>query len=239
MSPWTPLLRPDRYFADREPTIARIAVVFVVLLAAGPTVVYGVGWVLTSNVDGTVVVDNPTRPPDWVCEDTPSEDSAFDQGCDEPKEVERNVDAILWDAMDRFMGPAFIAYPLAAGIVTLLLHGGVKLVGRSRGLFRTFAVAAWGIVPGLLFIPVTLVAFWLVLDPVTVTPGDDPSVVLQPLEANLRAVGPYTTAAGVLSAVWGGVIWRFGIEDQHDVNGGDATMVAGIVALLTALFSLL
>lgn len=239
MSPRTPLLRPDRYFADREPTIARISVVFLVLLAAGPIAVYGVGWVLTSNVDGTVIVDNPARPPDWVCEDTPSEDSAFDQGCDEPKEIERNVDSILWDAMDRFMGPAFIAFPLAVGVVTLLLHGGVKLVGRSRGLFRTFAVAAWGTVPSLLFIPVTLVAFSLVLDPVTITPGDDPSVVLQPLEANLRAVGPYTSAGAVVSAVWGGVIWRFGLEDQHDIDGSEATMVAGIVAFLTVLFGLL
>jgi hypothetical protein len=238
VSPRTPLLRPDRYFADREPTIPRIAVIFFVLLLAGPIVVYGVGWVLTENVDGTVVVDNPNRPPDWVCEDTPSEDSAFDQGCDEPKEVERNVDSILWDAMNEFMGPAFIAYPLAVGLVTLLLHGGVKLVGRSRGLFRTFAVAAWGTVPSLVFIPVTLIAFSLVLDPVTVMPGDDPSVVLEPLEAKIEAVEPYTSVTAVVSAVWGGVIWRFGLADQHELNAMDATMVAGFVALLTALFSL-
>jgi hypothetical protein len=239
MSPRTPLLRPDRYFDDREPTIVRISVVFLVLLAAGPIAVYGVGWVLTEHVDGTVMVDNPTRPPDWVCEDTPTEDSAFDRGCDEPKEIERNVDSILWDAMDRFLGPAFIAFPLAVGLVTLLLHGGVSLAGRSRGLFRTFAVAAWGIVPSLLFIPVMLVAFSLVLDPVTVSPGDDPSVVLQPLIANLESVGPYGSAGGVVSAVWGGVIWRFGLEDQHELDGMDATIVAGLVALLTALFGLM
>lgn len=68
------------------------------------TVYYGVGWVLTATVDGTVTVDNPTRPPDSSCETA--------GGCEEPERIERNVDAVIWDVMDEVAGPAFLVYAL-------------------------------------------------------------------------------------------------------------------------------
>ena len=120
MPPRTPLLRPDRYFAEREPNFFRVALVVGLLIAAGPAVVYGVGWVLAGNLDGTVLVDNPEHPPDWVCESDGADSAVFDEeDCDAPERIERNVDAILWDAVEETAGTAILAYPLVLAILTL------------------------------------------------------------------------------------------------------------------------
>ena len=212
----------------------RVMAVVGLLVAAGPAVVYGVGWVLAANLDGTVMVDNPERPPDWVCEDDTGSDVLDDEGCDAPREIERDVDAVMWDVMDEFVGAAFLSYPLALVVVSLLLHAGAWLAGADRGVFPTFAVAAWGMVPTLFLIPVALVGLSLALDPVTVSPGTDPEVAFEPLLSQLRAIEPYGAMGTGLTAVWGGFVWRFGLVHQQGLPGTEATTVAGAVALLTA-----
>ncbi|MEF8840641.1 MAG: YIP1 family protein [Haloarculaceae archaeon] len=240
MPPRTPLLRPDRYFAERESNFFRVMAVVGLLVAAGPAVVSGVGWVLAAHLDGTVLVDNPERPPDRVCDDDTGDSSVFDgENCDAPREVERDVGAILWDAIDEIVGPAFLAYPLALVVLTLLLHAGAWLAGADHGFFPTFAVAAWGMVPTLLLIPVSLGLLSVMLDPVTVSPGDDPRTAIRPLLAQIRALEPYSAVLSAATAVWGGVIWRFGRVYEQGLPGTEATVVAGLVALLTAAAGLL
>jgi hypothetical protein len=234
VSPLTPLLRPDRYFAERELRFVRVMAVVGLLVAAGPAVVYGVGWVLAENLDGTVLVDNPERPPDWVCEGDGGS-AVFDEAdCDAPEQVERNVDAILWDAVEEVVGPAILAYPLALVVLTLLLHAGAWLAGAEHGLSPTFAVAAWGMVPTLVLLPVSLVALSLTLDPVTVSPGTDPETAIRPLVAQIRSTEPLSGVVTAVTAVWGGLIWRFGLLHEQGLPGTEATTVAGLVALLTA-----
>lgn len=234
MSPRTPLLRPDRYFAERELNFFRVMAVVGLLVATGPAVVYGVGWVLAANVDGTVLVDNPERPPDWVCGDDTSSAVFDEERCDAPREVERDVDAILRDAIDELVGTAILAYPLGLAVLTLLLHGGAWLSGAERGLFPTFAVAAWGMVPTVVLLPASLVALHLALDPVTVAPGTAPEAAIEPLLAQIRAFEPYGAAVTLVTAIWGGVIWRFGLVHEQGLADTDSTVVAGLVAFLTA-----
>jgi len=234
VSPRTPLLRPDGYFAERDPDFPRIAAVVGLLIAAGPAVVYGVGWVLAANLDGTVTVDNPERPPDWVCEDDTSSEMFDDADCDAPREIERNVDTVLWDAIGELAGPAVVAYPLALAVLTLLLHAGAWLADAERGLASTFVVAAWGTVPTLLLLPVSLVGLHLALDPVTVSPGVDPGTAIEPVLDRIRAFEPYGAVVTLLTAVWGGVVWRFGLVHEQGLPGTEATVIAGIVALLAA-----
>lgn len=236
MPPRTPLLRPDRFFAERDIHFPRLLVALTVLFAAGPFVVYGGGWVIVDRIDGTVMVDNPNRPPDWVCDDENAGESAFDQqNCDAPQQVEENIDAILWKAFTRMAGPIIVGFPLILGVITILLHAGVKLIGGSNGILTTGAIATWGMLPGLLPIPVALVALWLTLDPITVAPGDDPSVVLHPLRQQIEFLRPFTTVGSVTTAVWGGIIWRYGLLEKQQLSGSDATLVAGGVAILTAI----
>lgn len=234
MPPLTPLLRPDSYFAEREPKFVRIAVVVGLLIAAGPAVVYGVGWVLAGNLDGTVLVDNPEHPPDWVCESDGAGSAVFDEeDCDAPAQVERNVDVILWDAVDELLGQALLAFPLVVLFLTLLLHGGAWLAGADHGILRTFVVAAWGVVPSLLLLPVTLVGLDLMLDPVTVAPGMNPETAVAPLVEQIGAFEPYGSVVTLVTTVWGGAIWRFGLLHEQGLSGTNATAIAGLVALLT------
>lgn len=222
MPPYTPLLRPSRYFAAREVDFFRVMAVVGVLLFTGPLAVYGVGWVMTANVDGTVMVDNPERPPDFYCENT--------GGCEEPEQVEQDVDTVIWNVMDDIVGPAFLVYPLVLGLVTAGLHSGVWLADGDRGWFPTFAVAAWGLLPTVAVVGVSLVGLWLTVDPVIVTPGDDIGAALAPLEDQFRAFGPYRTVGTVVAAVWGGLIWRAGLGEHQGLPNVEATLVAALVA---------
>lgn len=238
MAPYTPLLRPGLYFAGREVSFFRVMALVGLLAAAGPMTIYGVGWVVTDAVDGTLRVDNPARPPEAFCDE---DDGVFadEPDCDEPKQIERNVDALIWEAMGEFAGPSFIVYPLGLLVVTLLLHGGAGLYGTEQGWFPTFAVAAWGLAPAVLGVAVALVALALTVDPVTVAPGDDVGAALQPLEAQFRAVEPYRAVVTAATAAWGGYIWRAGLAEQQGLPSTEATLVAGIVAVLHAAVGLL
>ena len=225
MAPRTPLARPGRYFAEREVRIDRVAAVAFVLLLAGPLTVYGVGWALTANLSGSVMVDNPARPPDAFCPE---------DGCEEPERIERDVDTVMWDVMDRFVGPSFVVYPLVLLGVTLLLHAGVWLVGGERGWFPTFAVAAWGLLPSVAVVLASVVAMRYALDPVTVAPGDDPSTALEPLLDQLRGFRAYRPVGSAIGGLWGAYIWRGGLIGQQGLRSGEATLIAALVAVLNA-----
>lgn len=224
MAPYTPLVRPRRYFASREVNFARVMAVVGILFFAGPLTIYGVGWVVTEHVDGTVQVDNPERPPESYCTNV--------GGCEEPKRVERDVDRVIWDAMDELLGPAFLTYPLLLGVLTLLIHGGVWLVGGERGWFPTLAVVAWGVVPSLAVVALSLIGLWLTFEPVAVSPGDDVGAALAPLETQAEAFRPFRTAGTVVAAVWAAVVWRAGLIERQGLPNTEASLLAGLVAAL-------
>ncbi len=224
MPPFTPILRPRSYFAEREISFFRVMAVFAVLLFTGPMTIYGVGWVMTSHIDGTVTVENPERPPDWFCEDN--------DGCEEPERIDRDVDTVIWDQLDRLLGPSFIVYPFVLGILTVLLHGGAWLVGSDTGWFPSFGIAAWGLLPSVLIVGVSLVGLWQTVDPVTIGAGDDIETALAPLEAQMRSFDRYRTLGTALESIWGGLIWRAGLREHHDLPNTEASVVAGIVAVL-------
>lgn len=236
MSPRTPLVRPDSYFAERDPDGLRVLALVVLLALAGPAAAYGIGWVLAAHLDGTVTVDNPERPPDWVCE---SDSDVHDRSdCDRPREVERDVDRVLMDAVGDLAGRALLALPLLWFLAGLGLHVGSWLADGEGGVAASFAVAAWGLVPALVGIPVVLCALYVGLDPVTVTPADDPSVVLEGVRRQIAALDAFGTAVSLLTTAWGAVIWRYGLEHDRGLGGAAATAVAGLVATPLALAAL-
>lgn len=235
--PLTPLVRPDRFFAEREFHALRLLAILGLLVLAAPVGVYGVGWVLTANVDGAVLVDNPARPPDWFCGDDVTRTPARD-GCEQPRQVERDVDAVIWSLVDRFVGPAMAGVLLVLGLVALLLHAGSWLAGGSGGVSSSFAVAAWGMVPELggTLVGLGVLALWM--DPVTVAPGTDPAAAIEPAMVQLRAVRPLLSAVTVATSAWSGVIWRYGLEHKRRIAGVEAWLVAGLVAGVLATFVL-
>lgn len=229
MAPLSPLLRPDRFFAERELNGLRLLVVATVLVFSVPVAVSGVGWIITERVDGTVMVDNPNRPSEAFCEGAPA---SMDAGCDAPAEVERNVDGPINDALGQFMGPAIAGFPLVLLFVGLLLHAGSWLADGTNGAAQSFAVALWGLAPSLFGLVFSLAVIWLVYDPLTVSPGTDPSVLVGHTRAELQPLTTWGPVVGGLMSLWGAVIWRYGLMEERGLRGTEASMVAGVTAVL-------
>ena len=188
MSPRTPLIRPDRYFATHEAAVFRVLIILGVLTVAGPATVYGVGWILVDHIDGTVVIDNPYRPPAVLC-DGAIDSAGFDKAdCDRPREIERNVDRLLWSAIDELLLPALVAFPIAWVLIGLFLHVGSVLATGEGGILPSFAVAAWGMLPTLVSLVVMLPVLALWLGSYTVLTNQAPEVALAPVRAQIEEI---------------------------------------------------
>jgi len=241
MAPRTPLLRPDRYFAQRDPNLARGLAVAGLVTVAALALVAALGAVFTGKIDGTVMVDNPNRPPEAFCEngmnDTFSEmNTSFD--CSGHAEVERNIDPIIGDALGQFYGIMAIGMPVVLLVGAVLLHVGTALADGEGSFGDTFAVTAWGFAPSLVTMPLGVAALWFLMDPVTITPGTDPAVLES---AILSSIGPWIPAALTLNlatSVWGVAIWTFGLERGRSVSRGAAAAVAIAVMGLFVLIGL-
>lgn len=234
MAPRTPLLRPDRFFAERDVHGTRLAVVATALVLSALGTLWGVIWILTERFDGTVTVDNPERPSETFCRNAPE---SMAEGCDAPAEIERNIDAVLWEASGEFLVPVLIAFPIVLLVIGALLHVGSSMLGGDNGIAESFAVALWGLVPSVFSFVVMLALIALVVDPVTVTPDSTPSVLEERLRADLRPVMQWQPFVTGVTALWGGIIWRFGMEVERGLSRGEAIGLAGSVALLFWLFS--
>jgi hypothetical protein len=209
------------------------------LLFTGPAAVYGVGWILADRIDGTVMVDNPDRPPAFVCDDGFHSDRYDEGACDRPREIEQNVDQLLWSAIEDLVGPALVAFPLVLLIIGVLLHTGSWAAAGSGGVFPSFAVAAWGLLPSVLSIFVMLPLLWLSLDTYTLLPGQTLGVATVPIMNRLESLRGVTIGVSMLTAVWGGVIWRYGLEHHRNISAASARLIAGTTALIVVLLGLL
>jgi len=230
--PRTPLLRPARFFSEREPkfrhALLLVAAATVLLVVA----VYAIGWVLTAHVDGTVLVDNPAHPGEAVCENPPD---TGDWNCDEPPEVARNVDSIISDAVDRAVTQLFWA-PLVGWLVLgTLLHLPSWFAGGDGGAGRSFAVTAWGLSTMFVSLPVGLAVLALTAEPATVTAATTPETFERAMLNSLGALQAYGTVTGFLTTLWTGVIWFWGLTVARDLSPGRALLVAGGVVVLLLL----
>lgn len=237
MPPLTPLVRPQTFFAERDVHGLRVLAVVGAVTIAVLAVFYGLGWIVVSSIDGTVLVDNPEpeRPPDWVCED---DTDVYDQsGCDQPRNVERDVDSQIWAAWNDTAGQLLVAVPLVWLLLGLLLHVGSWLTGGQHGVVPSFAVAAWGLVPMLFASIVVVVILYLAFDPITVTPANQDSA-LEAAKAPFRTLEPIQTILTIGTAAWSTVIWRYGLEYKRGLSGRYAWLVAGTVTALLAVVAL-
>lgn len=236
MKPRTPLLRPDRFFAERELNGLRLLLVAVVLTFSVPVAVSGLGWIMTERVDGTIVVDNPNRPSESYCENAPA---IADQGCDAPAQIQQDVDVSIQRAVDDLLGPSILALPLGLVVFGGLLHAGSWLLEGDGGAARSFAVALWGMVPSTFSLVVLLVVVYATFEPLTVTPDTGASAFGDHLVAELQPAFRIAPVASAVTALWSGAIWRFGLVHERGLSGGEATGVAGGVAVLSFLVTLI
>ena len=242
MSPRTPLLRPDRYFDHREPAVARGIVVAVLVTLTAVALIAGIGVVFTEKIDGTVMIDNPDRPPEGFCETggTSLPDGFDDSGfnCSAPAEIERNIDSLITGSLGEFYGVMLIGVPIMLLVVAAVLHLATAAVGGDGSFGATAAVTAWGFAPTLVTTPLGIVALWLLMDPVTVATDVEPDILQQLLSESLSPWLPLAAGLNIGSLLWGAVIWTFGLAAGRDVSrsqsGAIAVVVTGLLVLVAA-----
>jgi hypothetical protein len=201
--------------------------------------IYGGTLVLTMHVDGTVQVDNPQRPPDWVCDRNVGERTTPHHQCSNPREIERSVDAIIWSVTLEHVWKALLSIPVYWFGTGLLLQAGSWLADGENGSFASFGVAAWGTLPFLVSSSLGLVAFHFALDPVTVTGTPPRAAAMEPVVEQLTALQPYAELAFVGTSLWGTLIARYGLEHQRNVSGTAAWLIVTPVVLVTGLVAVL
>lgn len=228
--PRTPLLRPDRYFSEWTATLGRGIVVALVLFFGSIAVVYGLGGVLTANIDGTVETSNPEYPGDTFCDgDSPG---STPRGCTEPATIEQDIDRVLWDAVGSVAGEFIVGLIVLWLLVSGLLHGGSALADGDGAAERSLTVAAWGLLPTLFAAVVSILALALTFDPITVSPGMSQDAVRRQAVAQFDTLRTVGRVSGLVATVWGAVIWGYGLRYQRAIPGWAAAMVAGTVALV-------
>lgn len=229
MAPLTPLVRPDLFFAERDLDGFRILVVVGGVGISLLVLWYVSGWIMTDRIDGTVEVDNPDRPPDAFC------DNDIDLGetddCNQPRKIEKNVDAVLWDVWGTVAGQLLLVLPIVWSFLAALLHVGSRLAGGENGVVATFGVAAWGLVPSLAGGIVAVVVLYFVFDPITVTPANQ-NTALETAKHSFRALDANLWVLGLVTSAWTAVIWRYGLEYRQGISAVAAWSVAGSVAAI-------
>lgn len=236
MPPLTPLVRPDMYFAERDHSDLRVLAVVGAVVLGSLALWYVTGWFITNRIDGTVRVDNPDRPSDMFCE------SDLDVGpnseCDHPRKIEKNVDSLLWDAWGTVIGYILVGLPISWLLLGTLLHAWSWLAGGENGIFHSFGVAAWALVPSLAGAIVTVVVLYFTFDPITVTPASQ-DTALETAKSSFLALESIGGVLTVLTSVWTVVIWRYGLEYRQGISGLAAWSVAGSVGVLYSIVVLL
>lgn len=229
MPPSTPLFRPGQFFAERDIAAERILTVVCLLVFSLPLGIWGVGQVLKARIDGTVMVENPNRPSESFCEGAPA---SMDVGCDAPAQIEQNVDAVLSEAINQLIGPALLGIVIVIVVVGGLLHFGSWLLGSENGATASFTVAIWGLVPSLFSLLFGIGLLFVLVDPITVTTETDPAVLTEQIQADLKPLQRLSPLITGITTLWSGIIWRFGLLHKRGLSPGEATGVAGSVAVI-------
>ncbi|WP_267642409.1 Yip1 family protein [Haloarchaeobius amylolyticus] len=227
---------PDARGRDLGPAFAAVLLAALVVTGAAGAMLY----VASTSITGTVTVDNPERPPDWVCsDDSPMEnDSVFEDGCNQPKTLDRDAGALFWNVASGQLPILFVGLLLLWPILGVGLHVLTALGGGEGSFTRTLAVTGWGFVPTAIAGVVGAAAVSAVLAGKTFQLSNPDAFVRE-----FRAVFGGTLGALLLvlrlgTTAWQVAIWGYGLERLRHVSRAAGFTAAGIVAGLLFLLSL-
>ena len=151
MAPRTPLLRPASYFDGRRPSVLSAGLVVLLVSLAITGSFLSMGDLFANWMDGTVEMDNPAHPSDWVCEEHGDDpESAWYDGCNQPETIEKPMGEILREKFTESAGLVFVSPFLAWGFIALVLFVFAKIAGGSGSFLETLAVTGWGMAPAAL-----------------------------------------------------------------------------------------
>jgi hypothetical protein len=72
---------------------------------------------------------------------------------------------------------------------------------------------------------------FVLVDPITVTTATDPTVLTAQIQADLNPLQRWSPLITGITTLWSGIIWRFGLLHKRGLSPGEATGVAGTVAV--------
>lgn len=232
------LVSPASFFDERPPaetlpTAAGVVVLFTVCLVGG---FFLIGAMLAGAIDGTVTMDNPDRPPDWVCDQNAEDtDSVFSDDCDEPATIERDAGALAQEAVHDLLWIAVVGPFVLWGAAGVVLFGAGRLAGGSPSFSGTLALAGWAALPELFRLAVGLVGLQFVLGGMTITNIQQADAALQ---SAMAPVEPVILVASLITVGWQWYLLTGGLTQEADLSWGEAGFAVGIPLGVFSLFSL-
>ncbi|PCR91644.1 Yip1 family protein [Natrinema ejinorense] len=233
---WLLLRDPSTFFEEHEPaaTFPVAAGVVVALAVAAGLSTLLLGSMLAGAIDGTVTMDNPDRPPEWVC-DGHGPDSSFDGDCDEPETIERDAGSLVSEAVTDYLGYMVVAPFVMWLLAGIVLFAAGRLAAGSPSVTGTFALAGWAALPEFFRLTVGLVALQAVLSDLTITNLEGSPEVI---EAAFAPIQPFLALATVLTVLWQWYLLTGGLEHEANLTRSAAATAVGVplgVLLLVAL----
>lgn len=223
----------ERGVAETLPIAIGLVVAFAIALAIGVALV---GSMLAGAIDATVTVDNPDRPPEWVCEQHADDpDSMFGDGCDEPETVERDVGPMVYDAATGQIPTLFVAPFVLWLLGTAVIYAAGRITGGSPTFGGSLSLAGWAALPEFLRLAVGLAALRYVLSDLTIT---DPEQSIDVLESALAPIEPAITAATVLTVAWQWYLLTGGLSVEAEIPKRVAAVAIGVPLLAWTLITL-
>ncbi|OIB55632.1 Yip1 family protein [Natrialba sp. SSL1] len=230
------LRSPSKFFEEHDPaTTLPVAIGIVVTFAIALVLsVYFIASVLGGTIEGTVTVDNPDRPPEWVC-DSPTGEMHETSSCDEPETIERDGGSLFYEAATNYVGYAAVLPFLMWVVGGLVLFAAGRLANGSPSLGGTFALAGWAAVPEFARLAAGLLAITVALSDVTITQFEQAPDVI---EVALASVEPVLVLATVATTIWQWVLLTGGLQQDADLSRAAAGVAVGVPLVIVLLLSL-
>ncbi|MWV38987.1 Yip1 family protein [Natrialba sp. INN-245] len=232
----TLLLSPGTFFEERPPA-ETLAVAAGVVVALAIALVIGLsllGTIFAGSIDATVTMDNPDRPPEWVCDQHGDDESPLADNCDEPATIERDAGALAQETFHEYIPYALIS-PFILWIFSgIVLFAAGRLAGGDPSVPGSFALAGWAAVPEFVRLGAVLVGFWFVLRDVTIT---DPDAQLGVIEGAVASLEPILQVVSLLVLLWQWYLLTCGLSRDADVPWGTAAVAVGVPLALLVPFA--
>ncbi|WP_222915872.1 YIP1 family protein [Natrinema sp. SYSU A 869] len=219
------LCDPAAFFEDHDSaaTLPIAAILVIGLAVALGLSTLAVGSMLAESMDATVMMDNPNRPPEWVCEQHSSDMMA--DNCDEPAKIERDAGTLVSEAVTDYLGHVVIMPFILWALGSVVLFGAARLAGGTPSVGGTIALAGWAALPEFFRLGVGLLALRLALADVTIT---NPERGVAVLESALAPVEPFIAVATVLTVLWQWYLLTGGLEREANLSRGAAATAVGV-----------
>ncbi|GAB3410592.1 hypothetical protein GCM10027435_01370 [Haloparvum alkalitolerans] len=232
---------PHRFFDRRSPSLGTAVVVVLAVAVCVSLGIVALGAVFDATIDATVTVENPDRPPEWVCEQHGTDgggdgtdggtatDGPFASSCEEPEYVDVDAGAELRDAVGGYVHYGFLGVLLWWVFSAGVFHAAARFAGGSARFGASLTAAAWALVPELLRMGAALALLYGALRSATVSAAGMEALADDVLAA-LATVEPWLVVASLLTVALEWWILAAAGESFHDLSRSSAAVAAAMPA---------